>query len=216
MADVIDALTRIIAGNITIRVAEVISSIDGISACAGIKGSEGGTEIGHYGVNIAKEAMYNHYGRTNTYANGNAVFVPARPYITDTENGAMTQESIDNLREYVRQAIKATPSERRQRWASYEWGGKLHTSAYDSKGKSLGAVKAFGTTNSPRFIMRDLSKKMLENQIRNMGNVERNAESTLKKKKMRSTEPLIDYGALLKTTKRWIEMPNGDTELVGD
>lgn len=216
MADITKIVSRIIHGNITGRVSQVIYEIDGLSACAGIKGSEGGTEKGKGGINIALEAKVNHYERTVRIGRNTNVFIPARPYITDTEEGELEQESLDILKDYIRKAIKSSPSIRKQQWKEYREGAsKYHTSAYDSKGRSLGNVMAFGESNSPRYIMRDLAKEMLGNQLRAMENVAPNTESTLDRKSRRSEDPLVDYGDLKKATKRWIETPNGEVELVG-
>lgn len=177
----LERLERVIMLHVTDATLEVANSLESFSACAGIKEDP----------DNAKKAIWNHYGHPTK-----GRWAEPREYITNATGNGGTHKSMPNmelaLQRVVMETIKNTVRRKQ-----------------NIKGMSTpteGSTKTFGTTNSPRKIMKAIADQMLINQMVALGSVTpKNTEATLAHKKKRSDQPLIDYGRMKAATRRWVE-----------
>lgn len=194
--DLLYALTRKIMTPVSGGVREAVNNIQNVTAWSGIRGDK----------ENATKAFLNHYGRIAK----NGKFVPARPFITNAveDTGPGEKRKVVRgpkmaMRRAVTEAIQDSII------GKFAGGGNMIynklTKDYYYPTKRLSSTKAFGTHTNANGVMLALAKQMNTNQKTYMVETKENAESTLRKKKKRSTFPLIDYGDMREAVKYGIE-----------
>lgn len=202
MADrILKYLTRHIMTRIDGPVRNAVNNIEGMRAWSGIRGDNGDYPDSQEGsINNATKAFKNHYGFTTP----NGTLVPPRPFI---------DSAVDNNEE-----VKAGHTKEAMRRAVLNEIRDSVIGSFKSEAvyiKKLGDVKnvttrlsptrAFGVHSTAGGVMEVLAKQMNENQKRAMVRTHKNAESTLKRKKSRSSQPLVDYGDMRKAVRYGVE-----------
>lgn len=182
MPEPLERLTRVIEAHMTDAIIDVYNALEEYSACSGIKDDP----------DNALKALANEEGRYGLKGS----YIPPRRYITNaTSSGTGTHKRMPNadvaLRRVITEAIQNSIRRKQVTDIGY---------------KSSGSNKAFGTTNSPKKVMKAVAQQMLENQLVALNSVTpKNTDATLAKKKKRSTKPLIDYGDMMRATRCWVE-----------
>lgn len=180
----LDKLDVTIMGSLNDAAITVFNEMERWAACAGIKGDP---------ENAAK-AKLNHYGHPGMKGS----WVPAREYITNAATMEGTHKALLDPTIRLRQVLYARIKDSVKRKQTY--GG-----VYTYTKTSTGTNKAFGTTDSPRQIMEPLAREMLANQMAALASVTpKNTKATLKRKKKRSTQPLVDYGEMRAATRAFV------------
>lgn len=179
---------------------DVYNELETWSACAGIHDQPDSIEETEDGFNkvtagAATKARRNHYGFVTK-----GTEVPRRVFITNaTEQGFQgthkRMPSADTALQRVIYEAFQNSKKRSQTWDDTGW-------ERTSKGSNL----AFGTSNSPKTVLTKVAEQMYENQMVALAAVTpKNTDKTLKRKKKRSTAPLIDYGEMKAACSFWTE-----------
>lgn len=187
----LERLDRIVEIHVLEKVENVYNSLEGFSACAGIKEDP----------ENALKAIWNEEGHPGIKGS----WVPSRRYITNatSSGGKKGHRNLRDANIALARVLNKAIQDSQLRQTSSKYYGTIRT--------SHGSDKAFGTTNSPRRIVEQVARQMLDNQMEALATVTpKNTEWTLRKKKSRSTEPLIDYGKMKAATRCWVEIDGED------
>lgn len=196
MAGDLDRLERTIMASVTDAVVNTINSLESFSACSGIKNDP----------DNAIKAAANHHGHVGR----GGVWVPARVYIT---NATGTQDGTHKRLPSAEVALQRVIMENIKNTVRRKQGSAKEIKPGVYWKPTEGSTKAFGTTNSPKKILRKVAEQMLINQMIALESVTPpNTKATLKRKKSRSTQPLVDYGEMRDATRCWVESADGDED----
>lgn len=188
MSDPMERLTKTILAHTNDAAIRVYNDLELYSACAGIRDD----------YDNAEKAKANHYGHPGMKGS----WVPAREYITNATDSLRgwhkrIPSAAGALQRVIFDAIQDGIARKQIKYEEFSGGRIVHHGH---------AAKAFGTTNSPKEIVEKVAQQMLENQLNALESVEpENTDMTKKRKKKRSTEPLIDYGKMKAATRCWTE-----------
>ena len=192
----LERLNRVVEIYTLDKVQNVYNALEGFSACAGIKDDP----------DNALKAMWNEEGHPGLKGS----WVPSRRYITNatSSGGKKGHRALGDANIALARVLTRAIQDSQLRQTSSRYYGSIR--------ESRGSDKAFGTTNSPRRIVAEVAKQMLANQMAALASVSpKNTKWTLKKKKKRSTAPLIDYGEMAAATRCWVEI-DGEGEDVDE
>ena len=195
-------LTRVIEAHTTKAIIDTYNQLEKFAACAGIRNAPNSTvedEDGNQKVRFgaASKAKSNHYGHPTK-----GKWAPARVFITNAtlEGDQGTHKRMPNADVALQRVIYKAFQNSVKRVQTYS------DSAYSYEKVSVGSNKAFGTSNSPRAVLTQVAQQMHENQMTALDAVTpKNTEATLKHKKKRSTQPLVDYGTMRAACSFWVE-----------
>ena len=187
MIEPLARLNREVEIHTTDAIMDAYNALESFSACSGIKDEEDPSN--------SMKAKANHYGHPGFKGS----WVPARTYITNAVSGGGGQhKNLPEADVALRKIIMATIQNSARRHQTSFGYGSIRTSS--------GTTKAFGTTNSPKAVLRKVARQMLENQLLALDTVgPDNTKWTKKKKKARSDKVLVDYGKMRAATRCWIE-----------
>lgn len=190
----LERLDRVIEIYTLDKVQDVYNALEGFSACSGIKDDP----------DNALKAMWNEEGHPGIKGS----WVPARRYITNatSSGGRKGHRGLGDANIALARVVTRAIQDTQLRQTTSRNHGAVRT--------SHGSDKAFGTTNSPRKIVTEVARQMLANQMAALASVTpQNTKETLKKKKKRSTAPLIDYGEMAAATRCWVEVDGADEDV---
>lgn len=190
MPEPLERLLRVIDVHVEDAMIDVYNELEGWSACAGIKDDE----------ENSMKAKANHYGHPGLKGS----WVPARTYITNAvSGGGGRHKKMPEADVALRRVVMDVFRDSVKRWRH----------SVDYKHTSYGSNKAFGTSNSPKKVLKAVAQQMLANQLMALDNVvPKNTKYTLRKKKKRSTQPLVDYGEMKGATRCWVEHDGEEEE----
>lgn len=208
MRDPLERLTRVVEVHMTDAMIDTYNALEGYAACAGIKdhpdtqGDNGKSRAG-----AATKARTNHYGHPTKGA-----WAEARVFITNaTDSSDGTHKRMPSAEIALQKAVMDAFRNSIKRQQTYK------DLAYDYTKISKGSNLAFGTTNSPKKVLLQVASQMHENQMIALAAVTpKNTEATLKRKKKRSTSPLIDYGEMKAACTFWVDSGEEDGDVEQD
>ena len=189
----LERLDRIIEIDVLDKIESVYNALEGYSACAGIKDDP----------DNALKAIWNEEGHPGLRGS----WVPSRRYITNATSSGLKKghRNLGDANIALARVLTAAIQDSALRETTSKYHGKVRT--------SHGSDKAFGTTNSPLRIVKQVAQQMLQNQLAALASVApKNTKATLAKKKKRSTVPLIDYGEMKAATRCWVEIDGEDED----
>lgn len=190
----LERLDRVIEIYTLDKVQNIYNALEGFSACAGIKDDP----------DNALKAMRNEEGHPGIRGS----WVPARRYITNATSSGLKKghRALGDANIALARVLTNAIQDTQLRQTTSKYHGAVRT--------SHGSDKAFGTTNSPKRIVTQVAQQMLANQMAALASVTpQNTEKTLKRKKSRSTAPLIDYGEMVAATRCWVEVDGADEDV---
>lgn len=208
MRDPLERLTRVVEVHMTDAMIDAYNALEGYAACAGIKdhpdtqGDNGKSRAG-----AATKARTNHYGHPTKGA-----WAEPRVFITNaTDSADGTHKRMPSAEIALQKAVMDAFRNSIKRQQVYR------DLAYDYTKISKGSNLAFGTTNSPTKVLSQVAAQMHENQMIALAAVTpKNTDATLKRKKKRSTSPLIDYGEMRAACTFWVDSGEEDEDVEQD
>lgn len=184
---------------------DVYNALEEYSACAGIKDRPDSSDSkGRSRAGAATKARTNHYGHPTKGS-----WAEPRVFITNaTNNSDGTHKRMPSAELALQKAVMDAFHNSVKRQQTYKNLG------YDYSKVSRGSNLAFGTTNSPARVLGQVAAQMHENQMTALSAVTPpNTPATLKRKKKRSTAPLIDYGEMRAACSYWVERDGGPEDV---
>lgn len=194
----LERLERVIEAHVRDAIIDTYNALEQCAACSGIKADD--DHPGDY--ENANKARWNHFGHPGF----KGVWVPERTYITNAVDGGGGEHhpmpSADvALRRVVMDVFRNSVVRQQHDEGTGQKGSRT----------SSGSNMAFGTTNSLKKVLLPIAEQMYANQMSALANVmPDNTDATLKRKKGRSSQPLVDYGDMRAATRFWVEI--GDDE----